>query len=49
MSNLASCKENNPLNARPFSLGSNPDICGNNFMHEFFILRIDKGNIIFKI
>lgn len=28
--------EDNPLNARPFSLGSNPYMCGINFMHDIF-------------
>lgn len=30
-------KDDNPLNAILFSLGSNPDICGNNFMLENFL------------
>lgn len=38
----SSGKEDNPLNTTPFSLGSNPDICGNNLIHEFYLLRMTK-------
>lgn len=31
----------------PFFLGLNPDMCGINFMHDIFKVRIDKGNNFF--